>query len=137
MNPVLLDTGCIVALLDRSAEHHGQCVEVVSELEAPLVTCEAVIAESCYLLRAIHGASAAILENVDRGIFIIPYRLTGNATAVSKLMRKYADLPMDFADACLVDMANFYQSGRILTLDGDFRVYRWGKNRPFDLLIQF
>jgi predicted nucleic acid-binding protein len=74
---------------------------------------------------------------VDRGVFIIPYRLTGNAAAVSKLMRKYADLPMDFADACLVDMANVYHSGRILTLDGDFRVYRWGKNRPFDLLIEF
>jgi predicted nucleic acid-binding protein len=124
-----------VALLDRSEQHHAQCVDVVSALEAPLVTCEAVIAESCYLLREIAGAAAAVLDNVDRSVFQIPYRLTGNAAGVLRLMRKYADMPMDFADACLVDMASDYQTGRILTLDTDFRVYRWGRNRPFELLL--
>lgn len=108
----------------------------MSAVEAPLITCEAVIAESCYLLREIRGAAAAVLENVDRGIFQIPYRLTGNASGVLKLMRKYADTPMDFADACLVDMASDFQTGRILTLDSDFRVYRWGRNRPFELLLR-
>lgn len=137
MTPVLLETGCIVALLDRSAAHHDQCVEVVSALDAPLITCEAVIAESCYLLRQLRGAASAVLENVDNGVFLIPYRLTGNAADVMKLMRKYADVPMDFADACLVDMAGDYQTGRILTLDSDFRVFRWGKNRPFELLLEF
>jgi predicted nucleic acid-binding protein len=47
-------------------------------------------------------------------------------------MRKYADVPMDFTDAYLVDMASDHQTGGILTLDADFRVYRWGRNRPFD-----
>lgn len=110
-------------------------MDVVAALEAPLITCEAVIAESCYLLRALRGAAAAILENVDRGIFLVPYRVTGNAGGVLKLMRAYADVPMDFADACLVDMASDYQTGRILTLDADFRIYRWGRNRPFELLL--
>ena len=137
MTPVLLDTGCIVAMLDRSAKHHEQCVEVVSAIDSPLITCEAVIAESCYLLRELPGAASAVLENVDNGVFLIPYRLTGNAAGVLRLMKKYADLPMDFADACLVDMAGDYQTGRILTLDSDFRVYRWAKNRPFDLLLDF
>jgi predicted nucleic acid-binding protein len=124
-----------VALLDRSERHHRECVDTVSALEAALITCEAVIAESCYLLREIRGAAAAVLENVDRGIFQVPYRLTGNATGLIKLLRKYADVPMDFADACLVDMASDYQTGRILTLDADFRIYRWGRNRPFELLL--
>jgi len=124
-----------VGLLDRSEQHHRECVEAVSALEAPLITCEAVIAESCYLLRETSGAASAVLENVDRGIFQIPYRLTGNASGVLKLMRKYADTPMDFADACLVDMASDYQTGRVLTLDDDFRIYRWGRNRPFELLL--
>lgn len=124
-----------MALLDRSEERHRECVDVVSALEAPLVTCEGVIAESCYLLREVRGAPAAILENVDRGIFQIPYRLTGNAGGVLALMRRYASVPMDFADACLVDMAGDYQTGRILTLDADFRIYRWGRNRPFELLL--
>jgi len=124
-----------VALLDRSEHHHRECVDTVSALAAALITCEAVIAESCYLLRDIEGAATAVLENVDRGIFQVPYRLTGNAGGVLKLMRKYADAPMDFADACLVDMASDYQTGRILTLDADFGIYRWGRNRPFELLL--
>ena len=124
-----------MALLDRSEQHHRECVDAVSSLGAPLITCEAVIAESCYLLRDVAGAAAAILDNVDRGIFQVPYRLTGNAGGVLKLMRKYADAPMDFADACLVDMASDYRTGRILTLDSDFRIYRWGRNRPFELVL--
>lgn len=124
-----------MALLDRSEHYHRECVDTVSTLAAALITCEAVIAESCYLLRDIEGAATAVLENVDRGIFQIPYRLTGNAGGVLKLMRKYADAPMDFADACLVDMASDYRTGRILTLDADFRTYRWGRNRPFELLL--
>ena len=135
MTPILLDTSCIVALLDRSERHHRQCVDVVSRLDAPLITCEAAIAESCYLLRSVSRAAAAIMENVDRGEFLVPYRLTGNAANVGKLMQKYAKIPMDFADACLVDMAHDYQTGRILTLDRDFTIYRWGKNRPFELLL--
>ena len=136
MTPILLDTSCIVALLDRSERHHRQAVEVVSASDSPLITCEAVIAESCYLLREFKGAAEAVLENVDRGIFVVPYRLSGSAADVLKLMKKYANVPMDFADGCLVDMASDYQTGRILTLDADFRIYRWSKNRPFDLLLE-
>lgn len=135
MKHVLLDTGCIVALLDRSERYHHQCTKLVMTVEAPLVTCEAVIAESCYLLRRMRGAPEAILENVERGIFLVPYRLTDGAARLRRLIAKYADFPMDLADACLVDMATQLRCGRILTLDSDFRVYRWGRNHPFELLI--
>jgi predicted nucleic acid-binding protein len=136
MTPILVDTGCIVALLDRSAQHHRPCVEAISSLEAPLITCEAVIAESCYLVRNLAGATAAILENVERGVFLVPYRLAGSAAAVAKLMHRYADIPMDFADACLVHMAETFKTSRVLTLDRDFNIYRWQRNRRFELLLQ-
>lgn len=55
---------------------------------------------------------------------------------VEALLKKYADVPMDLADACLVDLATQTGSGRILTLDGDFRVYRWGRKRAFEMLIE-
>jgi predicted nucleic acid-binding protein len=132
----LLDTGCIVALLDRSERNHEICAAALEQLDAPLITCEAVIAEACYLLRGLKGAAATVLLNVERGTFLIPYRLVGQAAPVQKLLKKYADIPMDFADACLVDMATQYRTGRILTLDRDFHFYRWGKNRPFDLLLE-
>lgn len=86
-------------------------------------------------MRRLPGAPAAVLENVKRGVFLIPYHLTDAAPRVKKLIDNYADVPMDLADACLVDMATEVRSGRILTLDGHFRIYRWGRNRPFELLI--
>jgi uncharacterized protein len=136
LTPVLLDTGCLVALLDRSERRHEECAVAIAEIEAPLITCEAVIAEACYLLRGIQGAADAVLENVGDGTFVVAYHVVGKASALRRLLKKYASVPMDFADACLVDMADEYQTGRILTLDRDFHIYRWGKNRPFDLVVQ-
>jgi predicted nucleic acid-binding protein len=130
-----VDTGFLVALLDISERQHARCADLIANLEAPLITCEAVLAEACYLLRGLQGAAAALLLNVQRGNFVVPYRLTGNTEAIIKLIKKYADVPMDFADACLVDMANVYDTGRILTLDSDFRIYRWARNRAFELLL--
>lgn len=135
MSPVLLDTGVIVALLDRDERHHEACVSAVRDLAAPLVTCEAVIAESCYLLRSLSGASERVLENVERGTFRIPIHLDGSIKGVRALMKRYATVPMSLADACLVHMADTLHAGRILTLDGDFNVYRWRRSRRFELLV--
>lgn len=136
MKPVLLDTGAIVALLDRSERHHDQCVAIIEALEQVLVTCEAAIAEICYLLRRIPGAREAVLENVERGVFQIPFQLTQSAAPVRSILRKYRDLPADFADACLIHLAGQLNTGDILTLDRDFELYRWRRNRPFHLLVK-
>jgi predicted nucleic acid-binding protein len=136
VKPVLLDTGPIVAMLDRSERRHKECADLATQLESPLITCEAVIAEACYLLRDLKGAAEAVLENVERGVFLVPYQIIGRAAKVARLMKKYADQPMDFADACLVDMAGELSTGQVLTLDADFRIYRWGRNRAFELLIE-
>ena len=135
MKPILLDTGVIVALLDRSERHHRSCVQVLETLAVPLVTCEAVIAESCYLLRGLTGASEAILENVARGTFQIPFQLPCSAPQIQRVFRKYRDQSVSLADACLVHLANQLRTGDILTLDRDFEVYRWGTNKRFDFLI--
>jgi predicted nucleic acid-binding protein len=135
MKPVLLDTGVIVALLDRSERFHRRCVEVVEGLGSPLVTCEAVIAESCYLLRSLGGAPESVLENVVRGVFQTPFQLSRSAAGVRRTLQKYRDLPADFADACLVALAGDLGTGDILTLDRDFETYRWRRNRRFRLLV--
>lgn len=135
MKPVLIDTGAIVALLDRSERHHAACVETLARLASPLVTCEAVIAESCYLMRRLPGAAEAVLENVVKGVFRIPFELTGAARQIQRILRKYQDQQIDLADACLIHLAGEVRSGVILTLDSDFEVYRWGGNRPFERLL--
>jgi len=135
MKATLLDTGVIVALLDRDERYHLQCVDVVSDVVGPLVTCEAVIAEACYLLRRTHGAPEAVLKNVSTGVFQTPVRLVDRATSIEKLLTKYRDVPMDLADACLVDLADQTDTGQILTLDSDFEIYRWRSRRKFDLMV--
>ncbi|MDZ7645404.1 MAG: PIN domain-containing protein [Woeseiaceae bacterium] len=136
MKATLLDTGVIVALLDRNERHHVQCVETVSDLIGPLVTCESAVAEACYLLRGTPGAPEAIIANVANGVFQTPVRLADQAAAVEKLMRKYRDVPMSLADACLVDLADQMDTAQILTLDRHFEIYRWRSRRKFELLVK-
>ena len=133
MKPVLLDTGAIVALLDRSEKFHGPCSEVIRHLEPPLVTCEAVITESCYLLRNLPGAPEAVMENVVAGIFQIPFQLSKDANCVRQRLRKYRDRKIDFADACLICLSDEFETADILTLDKDFEIYRWARNKPFQM----
>lgn len=134
MKPVLLDTGFIVALLDRSENFHKTCAQTVREVEAPLVTCEAVITESCYLLRNLSGASEAVIENITAGIFQVPFQLSRDTAAVKQVLRKYKDRKIDLADACLIRLADQLGTADILTLDQDFAIYRWGNNKPFHVL---
>jgi uncharacterized protein len=134
VKPVLIDTGVIVALLDRGEKQHNACVETVQGLAAPLVTCEAVIAESCFLLRALRGASEAVIQNVAAGIFQISFQISSSANELKRILKKYQDRRIDLADACLIHMADEHDTGEILTLDGDFRIYRWSKNKPFHIM---
>jgi len=100
-----------------------------------MLTCEAVIVESCYLLRRLPGAAATVIENVERGVFQIPFQLSRSGAAVRLLLKKYRDLPASLADACLIHLADQFDTGDILTLDRDFNAYRWRRNRPFHLLV--
>jgi predicted nucleic acid-binding protein len=135
VKPALLDTGVIVALLDKSEKHHQACVKAVQGIDAPLITCEAVIAETCYLLRNLPGAPEAVIENVSAGIFQIPFQLSKHTTGLKQILKKYRDRRIDLADACLVRLADEFETPDILTLDNDFHIYRWGKNKPFRLLL--
>jgi predicted nucleic acid-binding protein len=99
------------------------------------MTCEAVIAESCYLLQGIAGAAEDVLANVAKGTFQIPFQLSASGGEVQRILHKYRDTPAHFADACLIAMAEELDTGDILTLDSDFAHYRWRRNRAFHLLI--
>jgi uncharacterized protein len=120
--------------LDRSEAMHQACAQAIREIKSPLITCEAVIAESCYLLRNLPGAVEAVIDNVTAGIFQIPLQLSREAAGVKQILRKYRDRQIDLADACLIRLAEEFTTADILTLDRDFAVYRWGRNKPFRML---
>ena len=134
MKPALLDASAIVAMFDVSQESHEPVMASLRSLKGALATVEPAIAESCHLLRRVHGAPEAILQNVARNIFEIPFRLSA-AADIERLFEKYADQPISLADACLIHLASELGTGDIFTLDHDFEVYRWGRNRAFRLLI--
>lgn len=118
----LVDTGPIVALLDRRDAHHVWAKEVLAAARRPFLTCEAVIAEACWLLRG-HG-SELVVELGERGFFDSSFALRREWTSVRSLMRRYGDVPMSLADACLVRMAELHPSASVITLDTDFTIYR-------------
>jgi uncharacterized protein len=111
-------------------------MEALNRVNRPLVTCEPVVAEAIHLLRRIPEAPQALLESLEQGLLEIPFVLSGVARATGALMRKYSDMPCDFADACLILLAEQVDCGDILTLDSDFKRYRWRRNRTFHLLIR-
>jgi predicted nucleic acid-binding protein len=135
LSAILLDTSVIVGLLDRNDGGHKRCVEAIERIDRPLITCEAVVTESCHLVSHISGAAEEVLRNLEHGMFQISFELFASVGAIGTLMHKYADTPIDFADACLIHMADELNTGDILTLDSDFRHYRWRKTKPFNLLI--
>ena len=120
----LVDTGPLVAFLNRGDTHHAWARARMEHLEPPLVTCEAVLAEACHLLRRHPEGVPALLEMVDRGLVSVGFRLDEHVRRVRELLRRYADVPMSLADACLVRMSEVASESQVLTLDGDFRVYR-------------
>ena len=135
MTPALVDASFFVALYNRREAAHQCCVEFYQELDSQLVTCEACITEALHLLGHAEAAVDAIFTSLERGALEIPFHLGSDFRSVKRLMDKYRDTPCDFADACLIRMADELDTGDILTLDSDFIHYRWKRTRRFNLLI--
>ncbi|KOR37410.1 MULTISPECIES: type II toxin-antitoxin system VapC family toxin [Planktothricoides] len=132
---VIIDTGFLVALLNRSEQYHSWVKNQLNNISSPIITCEPVITETCFLLRKIYGAETTILNLINSQKLKIPFRLIDEFSMVHQLMQRYQSVPMSLADACLVRMAEIYPNSLVLTLDSDFRIYRKNKNEIIPLVI--
>ena len=119
---VLVDAGFVVALLSSRDAYHKWAATQASELPPVWCTCEAVLSEAFHLLgrRGTPNLSALL----RRRALVVGFELAENLEPVLKLVAKYSDVPMSFADACLVRMTETLANPIILTTDDDFRVYR-------------
>jgi len=134
-NPsVVVDTGPLVALLDRRERHHAWAVQQLQTLPLPWITCEAVLTESWHLLRARPDIQDRLLEWVADGVLTVSFSLSNELGALRALRRKFRDVPMSLADACLVRLAELLPNSAVLTLDSDFRVYRRNGSEPIPLV---
>ena len=121
---MLLDTGPLVASINRRDRYHEWTKSQLAQIEPPLFTCEAVLAESCFLLRHLPGGSMTIAELVDRKVMEIPFRVEAHAKSLAHLLHKYSNVPMSLADACLVRMSELHDNSTVFTLNHDFNFYR-------------
>jgi predicted nucleic acid-binding protein len=121
---VLLDAGPLVAILDARDQYHEWAVSQWEQLDPPLLTCEAVLSEACFLVRHLPHGARAVMNLLENSAVEAAFRLEDHVASVSELMVKYANVPISLADACLVCMAEIQSGATVLTLDSDFRIYR-------------
>lgn len=124
MTSIVLDTGPLVALLNRRDRHHVWAREVLDGVDPPVFTCDPVLSEACFLLRDLSGGPDAVLELVARGIVRSDFHVGSEVDALRGIMKKFANVPMSLADACLVRMTELDSKSIVVTLDSDFHVYR-------------
>lgn len=131
---LLLDTGALVSLLDRSQQHHEACATWFGDWKGAVVSTEAVLTEATHLLSSVGGGREACVE----------FFLAGGATLVPsdepslrrcrELLAQYRDVPMDFADSTLVALAEELGARKVFTLDADFGIYRLPRRARFELV---
>ena len=124
METFLTDSGPLVAFLNVRDEHHSWSTEQLAHLDRPLLTCEGAITEAAHMLNYDGLPPWSVLELIERNIVAVRFDLEPHFDRVLSLMKKYADTPMDFVDACLVAMTEEKRDCKLLTLDSDFRIYR-------------
>lgn len=134
MTEMLIDTGPLVAYLDRSDKDHLWAKDTFMQLTRPVLTCEAVIAEALFLLRRGGIDPDGLLNLISRGLVIPQFELASEIHTIQLLMKTYRNIPMSLADACLVRMAEIHENAKIMTLDSDFVVYRKSRRKVIPLL---
>lgn len=127
----IADTGFVVAFASREDRHHQWAVDVAKDITEPLLTCEAVLAESAFHLRSV----ARVLALVDDDMLLLAFDCNRNLARLAELADRYQDREPDFADLCLIRMSELFPRHAVITTDeNDFRVYRRNKRELITVL---
>jgi uncharacterized protein len=117
----IADTGFVVAFLNRRDRYHEWADEIGMRASEPLLTCDAVLAETIFQV----GSVSEVLGLVQEGLLQLAFDLRGNLNEVADLAERYRDRRPDLADLCLIRMSELFETLPVLTVDeSDFRVYR-------------
>ena len=127
----IADTGFIVAFLNRRDIHHHWAVKVASEVDEPLITCEAVLAEAAFHL----GSVTYVLELLESGLLKLDFEIETNRRRLAILAKRYEDRSPDLADLCLICISERFPNFSVITIDGDFRIYRRHQRETIPVLM--
>jgi predicted nucleic acid-binding protein len=127
----IADTGLLVAFANRNDAHHAWAVSVIERIEAPLLTCEAVLAESAFHLQN----AAVVLAMVRDGLVTVAFDCSDHLPQLEALARRYADRQPDLADLCLIRLSELHPRHSVITTDrDDFTVYRRNKREVIPIV---
>ena len=134
---LLCDTGPLAAFFNAHDQYHAWAAEQFDRMFPPLLTCEAVISETVFLLQDDGLLPDPVFEAIERGKLVVQFSAEEHWPDLRRLIRKYADLPMSLADACLVRMAELAGPCQVFTTDRHFRIYRRHGRQLLPLLAPF
>ena len=127
----IADTGFIVAFGNRNDRHHTWAVEIAKGVTEPLLTCEAVLAETAFHLQSV----PLVLSMVTEGLVEIAFDCNSQLSQLAALAERYSDRSPDLADLCLIRMSELYPRHSVITVDrADFRIYRRNKREAIPLI---
>ena len=134
---LLLDTGPFVAMIRANDPHHDWALSTLQQQREPLLTCDAVLSETSFILRRYKQDPARAFNLIERGVIRLAFNLAEEFTAVRELFTRYDSVPASLADACLVRMSELHPQAQVMTLDGDFLIYRKSRKQPIEVLSPF
>jgi predicted nucleic acid-binding protein len=132
---IIADTGPLVAYFDRSDRHHAWAKEVMGTITEPLLTCDAVLAETSFLLQRGDIATGLPLQMIERGVLLSKFDTAQEARSLRTLMDRYSNVPMSLADACLVRLSELHPPAKVWTTDSDFTIYRRHRRTLIPLIM--
>lgn len=127
----IADTGFIVAFLNRRDTHHAWAVNIAGQVDIPLLSCESVLAEAVFHT----GSVEKVLALLDSGLLRLEFDFNISKSRISTLARRYSDRKPDLADLCLICLSERFPKLPVITVDGDFRVYRRHQRESIPVLM--
>lgn len=136
---VLVDAGPIAALLDRRDTHHEWAKQQVAQLHQSLVTCEAVVSEAFFLLASVRSGISTLNDLLRHQLVRVDpdFSFCDHSKEILDNMERYKNVPMSFADACLVRMTEIERDSLVFTTDRGFLTYRRNRRESIPLISPF
>jgi predicted nucleic acid-binding protein len=129
---IIIDTGPLLAFLDKGEQFHRWAAQKIGQIRDPLLTCVPVITETVFLMQRNGMDTSPLFSFIQRGDLAIQpvFNTPDSRKHIAHIIVKYADLPADFADACLMSLYEATRDARIFTLDSHFTIYRTATGNP-------
>jgi uncharacterized protein len=127
----IADTGFLVAFANANDKYHVWATEIAARVTEPLLTCEAVLAETAFHLES----TSVVLAMINEGLVTLAFDCRDHLVQLTRLADRYADRKPDLADLCLVRMSELFPKHSVVTIDrSDFRIYRRNKREAIPIL---